>query len=283
MNVKLFVKNNKVLYKIVLMVRYIQYNVVRKVLFEMGVLLRKFGLQRLSIKDLQDKYKGERCFIIATGPSLRMDDIRALRNEYTFGMNSLAKAFTELGWGPTFYGIQDNRVYLSMRSDVLKMPDTMLLLGSNLKWYSKLPEKAIVFPLDLLNHEMHPDDDYNTNFSSDCSERVYDGYSITYSLIQLAVYFGFSEIYLIGADCGYSGNKHHFIEHGVVDPHFSSAQQRQFFSYGVAKKYADEHNIKIFNATRGGALEIFSRVDFDSIVKNSVKKERNAFDCNKCS
>ena len=33
----------------------------------------------------------------------------------------------------------------------------------------------------------------------------------------------------------------------------------------AAKKYADEHDIKIYNATRGGKLEVFPRVDFDSL------------------
>lgn len=267
MSLKSYVKSNKVLYKGVLAVRYVQYNILRRAVFETNAVLRKAGLQKKPLELYHNKYKGERCFIIATGPSLTMNDIESLRNEYTFGMNSLAKAFIELGWGPTFYGIQDHRVYLSMKDTLSEMPDTIQLLGSNLKWYAKLPENAVVFPLDLLNHEMHPDDSYNTKFSDNCSERVYDGYTITYSLIQLAVFFGFSEIYLLGADCGYSGEKHHFIEHGVVDPHFSSAQKRQFFSYSVAKEYADANGIKIFNATRGGALEVFPRVDFDSIIK----------------
>ena len=36
-------------------------------------------------------------------------------------------------------------------------------------------------------------------------------------------------------------------------------------AYEKAKLYADEHGIKIYNATRGGRLEVFERVDFDSV------------------
>jgi hypothetical protein len=32
-----------------------------------------------------------------------------------------------------------------------------------------------------------------------------------------------------------------------------------------AKEYADEHGIKILNATRGGELEVYDRVCFDSL------------------
>ena len=35
--------------------------------------------------------------------------------------------------------------------------------------------------------------------------------------------------------------------------------------YRSAKVFAEKHGVKIFNATRGGYLEVFDRVDFDSI------------------
>jgi hypothetical protein len=39
-------------------------------------------------------------------------------------------------------------------------------------------------------------------------------------------------------------------------------------AYREAKKYADLHNIKIYNATRGGMLEVFERVDLDKVLLN---------------
>ena len=39
----------------------------------------------------------------------------------------------------------------------------------------------------------------------------------------------------------------------------------QLAAYQKAKTYADTHNIKIYNATRGGKLEVFQRVEFDSL------------------
>ena len=37
-------------------------------------------------------------------------------------------------------------------------------------------------------------------------------------------------------------------------------------AYIAARKYCDKHNIKIYNATRGGKLEVFERVNFDEII-----------------
>lgn len=39
----------------------------------------------------------------------------------------------------------------------------------------------------------------------------------------------------------------------------------QLRGYVAAKQYADSHGIKIYNATRGGKLEVFTRVDFGSL------------------
>ena len=39
--------------------------------------------------------------------------------------------------------------------------------------------------------------------------------------------------------------------------------QKFITAYEVAKDYAKENDIKIYNATRGGKLEVFERVDFD--------------------
>ena len=38
-------------------------------------------------------------------------------------------------------------------------------------------------------------------------------------------------------------------------------------AFEFAEEYSKEHGFRIYNATRGGALEAFERVDFDSLFK----------------
>ena len=38
-------------------------------------------------------------------------------------------------------------------------------------------------------------------------------------------------------------------------------------AYYAAKQYAEAHGIRIYNATRGGALDVFERVNFDEIIE----------------
>ena len=109
-----------------------------------------------------------------------------------------------------------------------------------------------------------------TRFSKNAYAMLYDGYSITYTLIELAIYMGFTEIFLLGCDSTYSADKskQHFIESGQYDPEELriTATDRLTVAYQNAKRYAEKHGVKIFNATRGGVLEVFQRVNLDDVL-----------------
>ena len=220
------------------------------------------------LKEFENKYNGERCFIIATGPSLTIDDLEKLKDEYTFGVNSIIKLFNKTDFRPDFYGIQDKFVYGAMQDVIKNTKFKTAFCADVIKKYYDVPNDFILFPY---NSDYHYFDvkfgEYNAQFSDNAYEIVYDGYSITYSLIEIAVYMGFKEIYLLGCDCSYpKGSKSHVVESGFVDKNAASNPIRMRVGYKCAKDYADSHGIKIYNATRGGELETFERVDLDEIL-----------------
>ena len=111
-----------------------------------------------------------------------------------------------------------------------------------------------------------------TGFSEKIGQKVYSGYkgggTVTYVCLQLAVYMGFTEIYLLGTDCNYiiGSSNNHFIKDDVVD-NKNHGTELMIKAYECARDYANAHNIKIYNATRGGMLEVFERVNFDSLFE----------------
>lgn len=237
-------------------------------------LLRSIGIggkTYASLKKYHNLHKGERCFIIATGPSLTMDDLNLLKNETTFGMNSITKVFEKTEFRPTYYGIQDHLVYAKMQEEILgyyKYSDNVFV-SDRIKWHSKIGEKWNLFSLNMSYHAYQRwfHNYFFAKFSEDIYRRVYSGFSITYSLIEIAVYMGFKEIYLIGADCSFSRNgKIHFAEHGVADLSIDTARERNIAGYEAAYEYIKNHDIKIYNATRGGELEVFERVTLEDIL-----------------
>ena len=109
-------------------------------------------------------------------------------------------------------------------------------------------------------------------FSEDVCQKIFGGATVVYTCIQLAVYFGFKEIYLLGVDCNYvqGSRNNHFMpdqEKDMVNYKYeeNEVEKDMVTCYKIAKNYADSHGIKIYNATRGGMLEVFERVNFDAL------------------
>jgi hypothetical protein len=217
----------------------------------------------------KNSHNGERCFIVATGPSLRMADLDKLYENgiYSISMNKIYHAFDRTTWRPDSYMAEDMQVIEQNWADInnLKIKN-MFVADRNILHCTYKMRKGII------RYNIHQEDVYTVargkcKFSETLEWGTYGAGTVTYSCIQLAAYMGFKEIYLLGTDFTY-GNM------GAAGNHFYEQEDKKnnnfdrdacLAAYETAKRYADEHDIKIYNATRGGALEVFPRVDFDTL------------------
>ena len=218
------------------------------------------------IEALHNTHKGERCFIVATGPSLRFEDLETLRRnkEICFSMNSIYEAFGETRWRPDYFLVDDCSMLRdeSIDWDAIDVPNKMMGDTSEEFWNKKKHDKYLKY------HQIYEMcQDRLPHFTDDFSTRTYLGYTVTYTCIQLAAYMGFSKIYLLGVDFSYAN------ERNATYGHFYKEEKKEAVgytkevlnAYKATRKYADEHGIQVINATRGGKLEVFERVDFDSL------------------
>lgn len=218
----------------------------------------------------KNKHFNERCFIIGNGPSLTANDLNKLKREVCFASNRVYEIFDRTDWRPTYYCIQDRKAIRRIKEDIYKKIQSTKFVGivkSHL--YPNIKEVNFI---NLVSEDFFPN---MPKFSCDVSKCIYEGSTVTYMCIQLAIYMGFKMIYLLGVDHNYSvtRNPDGTISKQDVQDHFSSKDKitnipklyNSALAYQAAKKYADEHGIKIYNATRGGKLEVFERVDFDSL------------------
>lgn len=264
-----FSDNNQAFKNLYLLYRRVQYSFGgAQVNFKRA--LRKHGIGGAKYKkllDYKDKHKGERCFIIATGPSLTMEDIESLKDEKTISMNSICKLYDETDWRPTYFAVQDNYVFKNLQDIIRLHKEVPVFISDNIWKRFKREGNWIEFPTDTLYHSYDMKlGKYYAKFSDDAYDIVYDGYSIAYSCIELAVYMGFKEIYLLGADCTYLGEKEHFVDSGVEDRSRKYATPKLIVGYEKVKEYADSHGIKVYNATRGGVLEVFPRIELKDVL-----------------
>ncbi|MDE5698664.1 MAG: DUF115 domain-containing protein [Lachnospiraceae bacterium] len=235
------------------------------------------------ITEFRNIHEGKRCFIIGNGPSLRAEDLSLLHDqgEICFGVNMILGIFPQTKWRPDYYVVEDVECITSF-SDVIfncNLPVMFLKDADGNCEEQNFVCKEGMYRFHLSVPEWYHDNEL-TEFSEEADGFVVSGHTVIYACMQFAVYMGFSELYLLGVDFDYGSDvddSKYFTDDYLMGrkllpgTEYSKryAVKFQLQAYEAARKYADSHNIKIYNATRGGKLEVFERVAFDSLIKKS--------------
>ena len=246
----------------------------RKLIKMLG--LSSFNREMKDLRQFKDIHKGERCFITCTGPSLSIDDLEALKDEYTFGVNSITKAYPYTNWRPTYYVLIDAYAY----GESLKKDDVFggkFCEKESFMHYRVTPKylhgNEHFIPISYSNHWKYRMDKGIIKICDDPSVGLYDCFTVTNMAIQIAAYMGFKDIYILGADATYKLEKTHFIEgewekiHKKAQKSLALAVQRSMIGYIRTRDYYNKRGVNIYNATRGGMLEVFPRKNLDDVLR----------------
>lgn len=241
----------------------------------------KYRAQFRKLKELRDIHKGQRCFLVATGPSLTLADIERIKGEITFGVNSCFRLFAKTDWRPDYYAITDSKVFSDLLQEIraVELPTMFVIDKTDFPYNCKkkylLPAnpRGLSYRFTGLPYRF-PRLFPWTFFSGRIDRSVFLGRTVMYTLLQVAAYMGFSEIYLLGVDCDYTGGKTHADALSYKNGKWANFDGRSMAqtgedmirSFAVAGAYAEKHGFKIFNATRGGKLEVFPRVRLEDVV-----------------
>ena len=244
-------------------------------------LLKLIGLSRWNkdmreIRKFKNIHEGERCFITCTGPSLTIEDLEKLKGEYTFGVNSITKAYPYTDWRPTYYALIDAYAY----GEILKKEEVYggkFCERQSFFHYRVKPKTCIgneIFCLiNYSNHWKCRMKKGKIKICDDPAVGLYDCFTVTNMAISLAAYMGFKDIYIIGADATYKLEKTHFIEgewekvHKKAQAGLAHSVLLSMVGYMRMRDYYKKKGINIYNATRGGMLEVFPRVDLDKVLE----------------
>ena len=218
----------------------------------------------------QDRYQGQRCFVIGNGPSLAETDLSLLDGEYSFGMNRIYLAFEERGFEATFLVSVNDLVVEQCSQDFqdLALPKFFSWRSRNLLYPAGQPDQWTHF----LNTS-YTGPKFNTRILS----RFWEGATVTNVCLQLAFCMGFSEVYLIGVDHSFStqGKANQTVVSTGDDPnHFSPAYFGKGFrwqlpdldtseaAYQMALEAYQAAGRQVYDATVGGKLDIFPKVNY---------------------
>ena len=204
-----------------------------------------------------------RCFVIGNGPSLARTNLDKITGEPSFACNNIHLIYGQTKWRPTHYVRAEQSGFKIDVNYWQESIDVHLKLGCEM-WCNHV-FKAGGTDLTPCNH-------YNKHFNNpDCPHLWHLPMLCTFGssvnvAVQIAVKLGYSPIYLVGCDLGYENNKpSHF------DPKYEHGQEQDaFYANGdtlAAHMIAARSGHPIYNATLGGLLEAFPRVEYESLFQ----------------
>lgn len=140
----------------------------------------------------KDKLKGQRCFILGNTSS-KLDELNVLMNERTFACDSFCDFFSRTPQRPAYYLLTEAASYLGNGKYIEGME---CFINADVKVFEDKFKKKPTYINPLGNGLI------NGLPTFGAAESMYETSKILpmYQMIQLAIYMGFTEIYLYGFD-----------------------------------------------------------------------------------
>ncbi len=222
------------------------------------------------LAELKGIHRGERAFIIGNGPSLKLTNLTKLKTEYSFGLNRIYLMFPDLGFGTTYFVAVNDLVVEQCTTDIIALPMPKFLSWRSHRFFPSGP-----IPATFLYTTYD-----NPGFARDVRYRVWESATVTYVALQLAFHMGFAQVILVGVDhnSNVPGKANSTVVSQGDDPnHFHPGYFGKGFrwqlpdfetseiGYRLARQAYEDDGRKVLDATVGGKLAIFPKVEFASL------------------
>ena len=255
---------------------YSCFNLISEILYTF-----KFDTTKLIKKNIKykDKHKGQRCFILGTGPTLNElteMQVEKLKNETTFGLNGLFLVDKVKTITPKYYTLVDdvfwrdkwNYSFKDIHTIYKEEKPIFITDYRSQRLISKIKLEEETIFLHCMKYPVN-------RVSDDISKNMVVGINVVCYTIYVAIYMGFKEIYLLGNDYNSFAtitDEHCYDDNGELE----EIEQRlglllSFFSrateiHYLIAKLAKIRGVKIINLTPGSLLDAYSRDDIRNIL-----------------
>ena len=245
------------------------------------------------IRKLKDRYKGERCFLVGNGPSLKAMDLTPLADEFVFATNMFVMHDDLETVRPDFYCLSDwvhwAKEYQQRNCNFIpeieaafaRLPNTLFFFEDSAKYArSQNLKRENAFYIEVDGAAPIWDGHYNT----DISRAVNWGKTVMLDFcVPVADYLGFESMYLIGNDYNWNLDKSANLGQGYfydikADPrglvgseaHIARTRSDEHVrlimqSFEIVARDLNERGKFIYNAGIGGSLDVIPRVDFNGL------------------
>jgi hypothetical protein len=223
---------------------------------------------RQRLRALRNRHRGQRCFILGNGPSLKGMDLSPLATEITFTLNRGYLLFEKMGGPATYHVVVNPLVAEQWGEEIASLPCTMFMTWGRRRDFPSSSDVIYIGGPDLGGPP---------RFSTDPARDLWVGATVTYVAMQVAYYLGFSRVILIGVDHRFStpGEPHAEVVAQGEDPdHFDPNYfgkgsrwnlpdlETSELAYALARHKFRSDGREILDATVGGALQVFPHVEY---------------------
>ncbi len=242
-------------------------------------------------REFHNLHHGKRCFILATGSSINKQNLKLLEGEICFAVSNF---FVHSDYDlirPLYYCVPSyhppipEENWLSWMASLDKGSKDAIMFFSLFDIERNLRNGLFA---DRQVHFLNFAGDWNTllKHGADLTVPVPSPGSSVVMPLMISLYMGFRQIYLLGCDHDWalqSGENVHFydekedaINRGSYDEWVDWEEQfrgyiRLWQQYKAIRHVSNANSIEIYNATAGGLLDVFPRVEFESLFPQKVK------------
>lgn len=241
---------------------------------------------------LMGRHAGERVFILACGPSIASQNLKLLKGETCISVSNFFVHEDIAAINPRYHCVPDVLTWHAhntpeyvekwFREMAIGLPTSTIFLSFGDRRWVKQRNLFADHDVRYILFEGNWDDAGARAF--DITGPVPPCQTVAVMALQIALFMGFDEIYLLGCDhdwaCHFGHSRHFYREEqnvlatrpghdewaggGDLGDQFGACA-RMWEEYRLLRNTASPLGIRILNATAGGVLDVFPRVEFESL------------------
>ena len=196
-------------------------------------------------------------------------DLRPLAKEITFGLNRIYLLFDRVGFSTSYYVAVNPYVIEQCAGEIQLVTAPKFISWRSRRHISLSPDMAFIRTSAVV-----------PSFSTDITQHLWEGATVTYVALQIAHYMGFHQVILVGVDHNFvtKGPPHELVTLEGDDPnHFDPAYfgpgfrwnlpdlETSELAYQMAKFQFERAGREILDATVGGKLQVFPKISYESL------------------
>jgi hypothetical protein len=237
---------------------------------------------------LRKRHDGQRCFILATGPSIRGQDLKPLRAETCIAVSNFFVHPDYKVIAPRYHCIVPYHLPIPEEAWQSWMDEVEVATGNAAMLFGLRDRMRNQRNGRFSNREVHylkfgANWDSVTESGMDLTKALPGPQSVPVMALVAAIYMGFREVYLLGCD-------HNAVQHMGVSRHFYDERQHAlnrsgynpwagmdvenklranlilWQQYKALREVARSLSVCIYNATEGGLLDVFPRRSYERVV-----------------